>query len=63
MSIARIRWVRNDILGLRARIMTGFVSRWKNGEIQNGSRAHHDEFSGSLKKPMGRIPEQLARAS
>jgi len=32
--------------------MTGFGGRWKNGEIQNGSRAHHDEFSSSLKKPM-----------
>jgi hypothetical protein len=33
--------------------MTGFGVRWKNGETQNSSRAHHDEFSGSLKKPMG----------
>ena len=53
-SIPRIRWIRNDILGLRVRIMTGFGVRWKNfREIQNSLRAHHDGFSDSLKKLEG----------
>jgi len=30
--------------------MTGFGGRWKNGEIQNGSCAHHDRILGPLKK-------------